>query len=139
MTEVMELKKSNLVLPKHFVELDREEMCYVEGGAYISNGDLWKIVFAISIVPIPAVLIAMGVYKVVSFLMALGAKLGAMLGSWGGPIGTVIGGIIGLGGISIVALPFAEALIFGKGMDFSLKYFNLFGKQVPYGFSISAV
>jgi hypothetical protein len=36
MTEVMELKKSNLVLPKHFVELDREEMCYVTGGASFS-------------------------------------------------------------------------------------------------------
>jgi hypothetical protein len=33
MVQTLELKRSNLVLPTSGCELDREEMCYVEGGA----------------------------------------------------------------------------------------------------------
>jgi hypothetical protein len=36
MTNVTELKRSNLVLPESGYELDREEMCYVEGGGNIN-------------------------------------------------------------------------------------------------------
>lgn len=39
MTNVLSLNKaSNLVMPKHYIELDREEMIYIDGGDYyISN------------------------------------------------------------------------------------------------------
>ena len=37
-------KCSNLVLPKGFVELDREEMTYVDGGVYISYAQINSVV-----------------------------------------------------------------------------------------------
>jgi hypothetical protein len=43
MTNTLELKRSNLVLPNSFQELDREEMCYVEGGG-MSTGVLAAII-----------------------------------------------------------------------------------------------
>ncbi|NLL56418.1 MAG: hypothetical protein GX242_04300 [Clostridiales bacterium] len=42
------MKMSNLVLPQGFVEMDREEMCYVSGGLgfdfYWSNSQVWNAV-----------------------------------------------------------------------------------------------
>ena len=38
MEEVFQ-KRSNLVMPKHYVELDSEEMSYIEGGDYYINNN----------------------------------------------------------------------------------------------------
>ncbi|MDR3293727.1 MAG: hypothetical protein LBT20_06490 [Clostridiales bacterium] len=38
MVQTLELKRSNLVLPTSGCELDREEMCYVEGGGAVLIG-----------------------------------------------------------------------------------------------------
>ncbi|MDR3293322.1 MAG: hypothetical protein LBT20_04365, partial [Clostridiales bacterium] len=37
MVQTLELKRSNLVLPTSGREIDREEMCYIEGGVYLDN------------------------------------------------------------------------------------------------------
>ncbi len=39
-------RKSNLVVPEGFVELDREEMTYVDGGFYISYDDMKSFILA---------------------------------------------------------------------------------------------
>lgn len=40
MTNVIE-RKSNLVMPVHYAELDSEEMSYVEGGISLSSNGLY--------------------------------------------------------------------------------------------------
>ena len=40
MEEVFE-KRSNLVMPTHYVELDSEEMSYVEGGGWFTDVCKW--------------------------------------------------------------------------------------------------
>ena len=42
----MALRTSNLILPQGFVEMDREEMMYVDGGFYITNNQLWLVLQA---------------------------------------------------------------------------------------------
>ena len=39
-------KRSNLVMPTHYVELDSEEMSYIEGGLYLSYGLMNSFVLA---------------------------------------------------------------------------------------------
>lgn len=47
MTNAMVLERtSNLVMPSHYVELDDEEMSYVDGGIYVSYNTLQAAVWA---------------------------------------------------------------------------------------------
>lgn len=47
MTNEMILDRtSSLVMPQHYVELDRDEMSYVDGGIYVSYNTLQAAVFA---------------------------------------------------------------------------------------------
>ena len=129
------LRTGNLVLPEGFVEMDREEMMYVDGGFYITNNQLWLVLQACALNPIGATLIGLGIYKLAAWITALGAKFGAKIGGLiGGLIGSLIGTLIGAAALGSVALTYASALIQGKGIDVSLKY-TWFG--VPYWVDIS--
>ncbi|MDR1905442.1 MAG: hypothetical protein LBQ27_00800, partial [Clostridiales bacterium] len=48
MTDVLVMKRSSLVLPNGFVEIDREEMSYVEGGLYLDNSTCIAIVATVA-------------------------------------------------------------------------------------------
>lgn len=139
MEAVMKLKRSNLVLPTSGYELDREEMCYVEGGLYLSNS------FCSAIVGFTAMLgcfgwgvtIASGSTAIIS-AMITGAKiigtkillgLNAFMGA--NPIFYVLG-------VAVIALtllnfnPMIEAcmkIVFaafqGKGVEIYFKWFQL--------------
>ena len=74
------LRTGNLVLPEGFVEIDREEMMYVDGGFYITNNQLWLVLQACALNPIGATLIGLGIYKLAAWITALGAKFGAKIG-----------------------------------------------------------
>jgi hypothetical protein len=41
MTDVAVMKRSNLIVPEGFVEISKEEMCYVEGGISISSSGIY--------------------------------------------------------------------------------------------------
>jgi hypothetical protein len=44
MTDVAVLIRSNLIVPEGFVDISKEEMCYVEGGLYLSQSIVNNIV-----------------------------------------------------------------------------------------------
>ena len=46
--ENVKTKRSNLVMPTHYQELTREEMEYVDGGAYLSSETVNSIMFAVT-------------------------------------------------------------------------------------------
>ena len=134
MEEVFE-KRSNLVMPTSCVELDSEEMSYVDGGFYVSNSKLWNILAVCGLNPIGATLIGLGVYKLAALISALGAKLGAKIGGViGGFVGSAVGTPLGAGALAAIALKYADALIQGKGLDFSWKK-TFFG--IPYWVDVS--
>ena len=116
------------------MDIDREEMEYVDGGFYISNSALKSVVAACAFNPIPAVIIAIGYAKASALIVAAATSIGARLGSLGGPIGTAVGGIIagalGLGASGTIV----HALVQGKGINIGLSYTS-FG--VPYWVDIS--
>ncbi|NLN42087.1 MAG: hypothetical protein GX160_08925, partial [Clostridiales bacterium] len=84
-----------LQMPCSYVDIDRDEMEYVDGGIYISNSDLrtfCKATFvAVGINPVGATLIGLGVWKVAAIITAGWAAISAKLGAWSGPIGWVLG------------------------------------------------
>lgn len=126
---------SNLVMPTHYVELDNDEMSYVDGGFYISNGNIWKVLAACAFNPVGATLVGLGIYKLAAKITALGGKLGAKIGGViGGWVGSIIGGLLGLAALGSVAWTVADALIQGKGINVTWKK-TWFG--MPYWVDIS--
>lgn len=87
-----------LQMPCSYVDIDRDEMEYVDGGIYISNSDLrtfCKATFvAVGINPVGATLIGLGVWKVAAIITAGWAAISAKLGAWSGPIGWVLGIVV---------------------------------------------
>lgn len=91
MTKEMVLeRKSNLVMPSHYVELDSEEMSYVEGGG--------RIKITISVNP-SATLGGVAANAIVGFLSGYCAakltKSGALSGVVGAIVGLVAGSLLG--------------------------------------------
>ena len=134
MTNVIE-RKSNLVMPVHYAELDSEEMSYVEGGFYISNQQICQVLMACAFNPVGTALVGLGLYKLAAKITALGTKLGAKIGGLiGGWVGRIIGALIGTAALGSIALTVADALIQGKGINVSWKK-TFFG--MPYWVDIS--
>jgi hypothetical protein len=124
-----------LQLPMNYVDVEREEMEYVDGGVYIPYSGVRAIALACGIDPVGSVLVGLGYYRITAmFAAGLSRALGE-LGDLGGPIGAVIG--FAIGGLGAVAIggDFADALIQGEGIDFSLKY-TAWG-HIPYGVNVS--
>lgn len=126
----------SLAMPCNYVVMDNDEMAYVDGGFYVSNGTLKNITKAVFLTacvnPVGATLAALGVAKVYGLLVAGGAVLTAKLGSLGGVLGVAVG-LLGVGVIAATGYDIADALIQGKGIDYSLKYIG--GTNIPYGIS----
>ena len=128
-------RKSNLVVPEGFVELDREEMTYVDGGFYISNSQIINILAVCGLNPIATTIIGIGIYKLAQTITLQGAKLGSWIGGFiGGLIGKAVGALIGLAAVGSVALKIADALIQGKGINVDWKK-TWFG--MPYWVDLS--
>ena len=87
MTNEMVLKKkSNLVMPSHYVELDREEMMYVEGGGR----------FTVTVSCTAGGLVSGFTSGVITgFLTGFFSGLGTKFGKYGGVIGALIGAAVG--------------------------------------------
>ena len=126
-----------LVMPKNFVAVDEEEMTYVDGGLYISNATFWNCCkacfYCVAFNPVGATLVAIGAYKAYTLLAAGIATVAAKLGCISRILAVafaVIGGAALLGcGWDIV-----DALIQGKGVDFSVKKTSW---GMPYGIDVS--
>ncbi|TDT57223.1 hypothetical protein [Fonticella tunisiensis] len=130
-------RKYELQLPSSFVDIDRDEMEYVDGGVYISHATLWGFCkgtfLAAGINPVGATLVALGTWKVYRIIAAGWAAISARLGAFSGPVGWVLG-IIGLAAISGLGYDIADALIQGKGLEIGIKY-SRWG--IPYGIDSS--
>ncbi|MED3180485.1 hypothetical protein [Bacillus thuringiensis] len=98
---------SNLVLPSNYVEIENEEMEYVDGGYYISNSTLKGIVFSgvgattgVSVVAIEA-----GIYGIAAAMASAVPALG-----W------VTGAVLAANATNF-ALAATQAISRGKGID----------------------
>lgn len=106
-------KCSNLVLPKGFVELDREEMTYVDGGVSLSYNKIWwfTVGFIISLTKLEcadiAAICAMGV--------GVAGIAAAIAGYCSAGIGALIGGIIA--GVLSIASGWCWYCSNGNGMQ----------------------
>ena len=115
-------KCSNLVLPKGFVELDREEMTYVDGGGvYLSNDTLFAICGG---------LLSAGPTAVGTALVLGTSWINAI------PGGTVIWTLLGASSL-IFGIYAISALSQGKGLDISLSYTYVWFMPVPTGLSFN--
>src|SRR5699024_6429777 len=107
-----------MVLPASYVEVEQEEMMYMDGGFYISNKVLKTTLLVVGMNPmsgVSAAVLAVGIRRV-------GTALGARLGLVGGPAGALFGGLIGIAVSGFAAYTVADALIQGKGINVGLKY-----------------
>lgn len=117
MTNVVVMNKtSNLVMPVHYVELDRNEMSYVEGGLYIGQEVVDTIVFAIS-----ATTLQYGIPAVAAAIKGVGSLLFSTLHAI--PVIGSFLAFLGKAWLLAQALEIAEALcvafIYRKGIDVS--------------------
>ncbi|WP_445487613.1 hypothetical protein [Niallia sp. 03133] len=117
-----------LVLPEKYVELEQEEMQYLDGGAYLSANDCIQI--AASIAMSPGALIAGAAGAVVISKIVQWAKF------TGGPLGWIVGTAAGYatGFISKIAYGIGKGAISGRGLsiDWSWDPFN-FGTRTFIG------
>ena len=96
-------KRSNLVMPTHYVELDSEEMSYVDAGGRI------KITVSCTLGGFAWGMMAGSVTGFISgFFAGFASKIGAM----GGIVGTIAGGVIG-GIAGLVVSSFVNKLLYG--------------------------
>ena len=119
-----------LQLPNNYVDVDREEMEYVDGGdIYISNSTLNGIALAIGINPIPAVLAYLGYAKLKGLILGGIAILSAKIGV----VSKVAGAVVMLSG-GLTAAVVANALIQRKGI--SIDWMRS-GSGIIYGIDVS--
>lgn len=111
-----------LKLPNSFVDIDRDEMEYVDGGVYLSNAGLKSVLIATGLNPVGATILGLAYWKAVSLVTAKFSLLCAKLGSVGGVVGTVIGAVVGAYAASSIAISVVDALYSGKGLDFGFTW-----------------
>ena len=139
MTSEMVLeRKSNLVMPKHYVELDQEEMSYVDGGLFIGfsaskescvslfnfvSGSVAKRAFAGT----SLLSILVGAKKA-SFPAVYNSVVGLLGAAWGkfsslftagGPVGWIVGGVIAVAGLT--AISYLAGMIVCGAMGYGFK------------------
>jgi hypothetical protein len=119
MTELT-LAGNGMVMPSNYVEIDREEMTYIEGGVYISNSILKGVICAIAVNPLPAVLIGLGVSKFISMMAAGIASIAARFAAINTILGVAIG-ITGIGAVLGMGYKVFDALVQRKGIDIGIK------------------
>lgn len=117
-----------LVLPEKYVELDQEEMTYLDGGAYLSGSKCRSICAAIAISP--GALIAGAASAAVVSKVVKWAKV------TGGPVGWIVGTAAGYatGFVSKVAYGIGKGALSGKGLSIAWSWdpFN-FGTRTYIG------
>lgn len=107
-----------LQMPSSFVDIDREEMEYVDGGGYyIDNQTLKTVVACCGINPILPTLVSLGYWKVCGILTAKFSLLTAKLGSVGGVIGAGMGFVLGALTAKAIVTSVVDALWAGKGIE----------------------
>ncbi|MDR1905440.1 MAG: hypothetical protein LBQ27_00790 [Clostridiales bacterium] len=127
MTDVLVMKRSNLVLPNGFVEIDREEMSYVEGGIslssnglYFSQNDILAVTFAFGTNPY---LVAAGLSALSSWICSSG-------------IGVIIWGLFSVSS-TYIAIKALAALSQDKGLMISVEWEKIWCIPVPCGLSFT--
>jgi hypothetical protein len=128
--KVMEatMNMSNLVLPQGFVEMDRDEMCYVAGGIgfdyYLSNSQVWSAVSGVVggynvankaiMSGMQTTLVSLAVQGIKTFAFA--AKIGAIP-----VIGWIALGVLAAAAVT-VATVLIGCMVTGKGFGISLSW-----------------
>ncbi|MHC1685310.1 MAG: hypothetical protein AB6733_20625 [Clostridiaceae bacterium] len=107
-----------LNLPMTYVEVDRDEMEYVEGGTYMSNGELKSLLAAFGLASIYSV---GSLPEIIATLRAGIAIIRAGASAFGGPIGLVISAYISIKAGSFIA-EVGQALDEGKGINYGWGY-----------------
>jgi len=116
-------RKYELQLPDSFVDIDREEMEYVDGGSvYLSNAGLRSVLIACALNPIGTTILGLAYWKAVSFVTAKFSLLCARLGAIGGVLGAVAGAVLGAYAAGSVAVSVVDALYSGKGLRFGFTW-----------------
>jgi hypothetical protein len=123
MESAIEMKRSNLVLPTSGYELDREEMCYVEGGLYISNSQIGDI---FGVFKIPGVIGLLG-GSISKFLASVAPVFGGKMAAIAGitavvPVwGWIVAGVILSATVAMAAL-FATAFYKKQGVEITCAF-----------------
>ena len=134
-------RKSNLVVPEGFVELDREEMTYVDGGLYISNSVCTAISCFCGMVTITAAGAACAASIAginlftsgVMLLKSIGAKIMGAIGAfcatnpWAIPIVAVVGAwaIFNRDNFLMLGADIVKAAVSGKGVECGVSWFQV--------------
>ncbi len=117
-----------LVLPEKYVELDQEEMAYLDGGAYLTANQCWGVCTTLALSP--GALIAAATTAVII------KKVLNLVKGWGGPWTFIAGSIISYGTsmVSKLAIGIGKGAISNRGLSvrFNLDIYN-FGLQTYIG------
>ncbi|GAB6520491.1 hypothetical protein [Bacillus cereus] len=105
---------SNLVLPANYVEVENEEMEYVDGGVYISNKTLQGIIFS-------GVGAATGAGITVAAIQGSIYAIAASISAAVPGLGWITGGLLAANATNF-ALQAAQALSRGKGLDIGVGF-----------------
>lgn len=125
MTNVIE-RKSNLVMPVHYAELDSEEMSYVEGGISLSSNGLY---FSNTDIVAITQVVGYNVYAVAAGLSALSSWICST------GIGTILWGLFSLSSV-YVAIKAISAVLQGKGLMLSIEWAKIWFIKVPCGLNL---
>ena len=110
-------------MPTSYVDIDRDEMEYVDGGAwYLSNRGLKNVLTACALNPIGTTLFALGYTKVVGLISAKWSLFLGKLGSVGGFVGWLAGFTLGALTAASCAKTVVDALWAGKGIEFGFTW-----------------
>jgi hypothetical protein len=132
-------RRSGLVLPNSFQELDREEMTYVDGGVYLSN-DTLNVMLGVATFGAWTAFIAAAPICYLS-----GATIGAMISSAVGfvitamlsnPVFTFIGLYLAANA-TIFAANMITAVSTNKGVDITLRTTRILFVDVPTGINFA--
>lgn len=119
-------RKSNLVMPTHYIELDEEEMAYVSGGISLSSEGLY--LSYDDIIGFTAVA-AMNVYGL-AMVMSVATSWICSTG-----VGIAIWGIFSVSSLTIAAYALSAASQ-RKGLMISINYVKIWFFSIPCGFNL---
>ena len=124
MTNVAVLNKtSNLVMPSHYVELDREEMSYVEGGLSLSSEGLY---LSYDDIMVFSVVAGTNMYALATIMSAATAWICST------GIGAVLWGLFSVSSCYI-AIQALSAFSQGKGLMISVEFAKIWFLSIPCG------